>query len=594
MEKSIQEALVFGVERVAAWSTLLDDINVFPVADGDTGRNLIASLSPLRQISQDREDTIRRLLISARGNSGNIAARFFSGLLVARSVEAIPEAASLGRDMAWQAIHDPVTGTMLTVFDKLVDVLERDDVKITHKGVSQIIAVLEKAVWSTPELLPKLKIAGVVDSGALGMYIFLEGFFMALVDKTDAFKPVTETFTDMLSVSPSFNENMEDGYCVDMVVQVDGKSQQEIEKLSKHGESIVVIPHDNLLKIHLHTADREEVKREVESFGDILEWSDDNLGKQIVHFGQKKTRGCIHIMTDAAGSLTREDSVDLGITLLDSYIMAGDKTLPETLFSPSELYKHMRDGVKVSTSQASVFERHQYYQNILNQHKKTIYLCVGSVFTGNYDVAMAWKKKNDPDDRLTVIDTTTASGRLGTIALVTAKYSTRTDNPDAVIEFAKKAIDQCEEYVFLDKLEYLAAGGRLSKTSAFFGDMLHMKPIISPMAEGAKKVGVVRNQKDQMKFAFEKLDGAIKKDSEAFIMLEYSDNRPWVEETVMREVQMRYPAAEVKLQPLSLTSGVHMGPGTWAVAFFRGGKKESINTRLAREGQGENKDNRLK
>jgi len=573
MEKSIQEALVFGVERVAAWSGLLDDINVFPVADGDTGRNLIASLSPLRQISQDREDTIRRLLISARGNSGNIAARFFSGLLVARSVEAIPEAASLGRDMAWQAIHDPVTGTMLTVFDELVDVLERDDVKITRQGVSQIIAALEKAVWSTPELLPKLKIAGVVDSGALGMYIFLEGFFMALVDKTDAFKPVTETFTDMLSVSPSFNENMEDGYCVDTVVQLDGRSQEEIEKLSKYGESVLVIPHDNLLKIHLHTADREEVKREVASFGDILEWSDDNLGKQIVHFGQKKTRGCIHIMTDAAGSLTREDSVNLGITLLDSYIMAGDKTLPETLFSPSELYKHMRDGVKVSTSQASVFERHQYYQSVLNQHKKTIYLCVGSVFTGNYDVAMAWKEKNDPDDRLTVIDTTTASGRLGTIALVTAKYSTRTDNPDAVIEFAKKAIDRCEEYVFLDKLEYLAAGGRLSKTSAFFGDMLHMKPIISPMAEGAKKVGVVRNQKDQMKFAFEKLDGAIKKDSEAFIMLEYSDNRPWVEKTVMREVQMRYPSAEVKLQPLSLTSGVHMGPGTWAVAFFRGAKK---------------------
>lgn len=573
MEKSIQEALVFGVERVAAWSGLLDDINVFPVADGDTGRNLIASLSPLRQISQDREDTIRRLLISARGNSGNIAARFFSGLLVARSVEAIPEAASLGRGMAWQAIHDPVTGTMLTVFDELVDVLERDDVKITRQGVSQIIAALEKAVWSTPELLPKLKIAGVVDSGALGMYIFLEGFFMALVDKTDAFKPVTETFTDMLSVSPSFNENMEDGYCVDTVVQLDGRSQEEIEKLSKYGESVLVIPHDNLLKIHLHTADREEVKREVASFGDILEWSDDNLGKQIVHFGQKKTRGCIHIMTDAAGSLTREDSVNLGITLLDSYIMAGDKTLPETLFSPSELYKHMRDGVKVSTSQASVFERHQYYQSVLNQHKKTIYLCVGSVFTGNYDVAMAWKEKNDPDDCLTVIDTTTASGRLGTIALVTAKYSTRTDNPDAVIEFAKKAIDRCEEYVFLDKLEYLAAGGRLSKTSAFFGDMLHMKPIISPMAEGAKKVGVVRNQKDQMKFAFEKLDGAIKKDSEAFIMLEYSDNRPWVEKTVMREVQMRYPSAEVKLQPLSLTSGVHMGPGTWAVAFFRGAKK---------------------
>ncbi len=568
MEKEIQESLILGVERIAAWSQLLDDINVFPVADGDTGRNLIVSLTPLRQVDEGREDTIRRLLISARGNSGNIAARFFSGFLGADSLDAIPQATRLGRDMAWQAVHEPVPGTMLTVFDELVEVLGKDNVKINSQGVSEVVSNLEKAVRSTPELLPKLKSAGVVDSGALGMYIFFEGFFMGLIGKVDEFQPVTAIFEDMLSVSPSFSESMEEGYCVDMVVQLDGRSQEEIGRLSEYGENVLVIPHKDFLKIHLHATDRGEVRRGIESLGHIVEWADDNLGKQIAQFGQKETRGCIHIMTDAAGSLTREDSASLGITLLDSYIIAGDRSLPETLFSPSELYRCMREGVKVSTSQASVFERHQYYQSVLNQHEKILYLCVGSVFTGNYDVAMEWKQKSDPDDRLVVIDTTAASGRLGTIALVTARYSSKTDDPDSVIEFARRAVDECEEYVFLDRLQYLAAGGRLSKTSAFFGDMLHMKPIISPTAEGAKKVGVVRNQDEQVKFAFKKLDASIKKDLEAFIMLEYSDNRPWVEETVMKEVQRHYPLAEVILQPLSLTSGVHMGPGTWAVAWY--------------------------
>jgi len=568
MEKEIQESLILGVERIAAWSQLLDDINVFPVADGDTGRNLIVSLTPLRQVDEGREDTIRRLLISARGNSGNIAARFFSGFLGADSLDAIPQATRLGRDMAWQAVHEPVPGTMLTVFDELVEVLGKDNVKINSQGVSEVVSNLEKAVRSTPELLPKLKSAGVVDSGALGMYIFFEGFFMGLIGKVDEFQPVTAIFEDMLSVSPSFSESMEEGYCVDMVVQLDGRSQEEIGRLSEYGENVLVIPHKDLLKVHLHATDRGEVRKRIESLGHIVEWSDDNLGKQIAQFGQKETRGCIHIMTDAAGSLTREDSASLGITLLDSYIIAGDRSLPETLFSPSELYRCMREGVKVSTSQASVFERHQYYQSVLNQHEKILYLCVGSVFTGNYDVAMEWKQKSDPDDRLVVIDTTAASGRLGTIALVTARYSSKTDDPDSVIEFARRAVDECEEYVFLDRLQYLAAGGRLSKTSAFFGDMLHMKPIISPTAEGAKKVGVVRNQDEQVKFAFKKLDASIKKDLEAFIMLEYSDNRPWVEETVMKEVQRHYPLAEVILQPLSLTSGVHMGPGTWAVAWY--------------------------
>jgi len=63
----------------------------------------------------------------------------------------------------------------------------------------------------------------------------------------------------------------------------------------------------------------------------------------------------------------------------------------------------------------------------------------------------------------------------------------------------------CEEYVFLDKLQYLAAGGRLSKTSAFFGDKLNMKPVISPLPEGAKKVGMVRNQEDQVKMQWQNL-----------------------------------------------------------------------------------------
>ena len=573
MEEAIHRALTLGFERIAAWSKLLDEINVFPVADGDTGRNLLVSLSALRQFDKGREETIRRLLISARGNSGNIAARFFSRFINADSIDAIPEAARLGRDMAWQAVHDPVPGTMLTVFDELVEVLGKDTVKLDDQSVTEVISHLEKTVRSTPELLPRLRSAGVVDSGALGMYIFFEGYFFSLFGKAAEFRPVTAIFKDMLTVSPSFSEGRVEGYCVDTVVHLAGRSQERIGKLSECWESVLVIPHNDFLKVHLHTTDREAVRKEIEALGDIVGWSDDNLGMQVARFRHQKTLGCIHIMTDAAGSVTREDSDTFGLTLLDSYITVGDRSLPETLFSPSELYKCMREGVKVSTSQASIFERHQHYQSVLNQHDRILYLCVGSVFTGNYDVAMEWKQTNDPDDRLTVIDTTAASGRLGAIAILTARFSTNTDDPNTVIEFANRAVCDCEEYVFLDKLQYLAAGGRLSKTSAFFGDMLHMKPIISPTAEGAKKVGVVRDRDDQLRFAFRRLGASIKKDSEAFIMLQYSDNRSWVEETVMKEVKRRYPFAEVKLQPLSLTSGAHMGPGTWAVAFLPGDDK---------------------
>ncbi len=154
----------------------------------------------------------------------------------------------------------------------------------------------------------------------------------------------------------------------------------------------------------------------------------------------------------------------------------------------------------------------------------------------------------------------------------TARVPYGTRSAETVIRYARENVDRCEEYVFLDKLQYLAAGGRLSKTSAFFGDMLRMKPVISPLAEGAKKMGVVRTQADQVDFAQEKLAAALSPEMPALIMLEYSDNRTWVAESVQPEIARRYPAAEIVLHPLSLTSGAHMGPGTWAVAFLPAGE----------------------
>lgn len=570
MEETLQTAYILGIERVKAWSNLLDDINVFPIADGDTGRNLISSLTPLRHLNGDREDTIRRLLMAARGNSGNIASRFFSGLLTADSMEKLPQAARDGRDSAWLAVHDPVPGTMLTVFDALVEFFEQKGVIIQTDWIQEIIDHLERAVRSTKDMLPILQQAGVVDSGALGMYVFLEGFFKSLINKTDDFESITARFKDVLSVSSQFQEDAEGGYCVDTVVQLKQGSANSIEICEKLGESAVYISHENYLKVHLHTDDREKLKKQLAVYGDIVEWSDDDLGLQIAAFRKTDQQQIVHIMTDAAGSVTLQDTQDYGITLLDSYINAGDKLLPETLFSPQELYQLMLKGTKVSTSQASVFERHQYYQRVLEQNEKVLYLCVGSAFTGNYTVAMDWKQNHDQDNRFTVLDSQAASGRLGMIVLATARYAAEAKDHLAVIQFAEKCIKRCEEYVFLDKLQYLAAGGRLAKTSAFFGDTFRIKPIVSPLAEGAVKVGTARNQAGQLKFAIEKLRQSIPKNSAPFIMLEFSDNQSWVNEVVKSEIEGYYPSAEIIMQPLSLTSGVHMGPGTWALAFLPG------------------------
>ncbi len=177
MDELLDGAFLQGYERLAAWSGLLDDINVFPVADADTGRNLRISLAPLK--TAGCQNTAGNLLLSATGNSGNIAGAFFSQFIKMESSEDLLRTATAGKNAAWQALLAPKAGTMLSVFDALVDALvDAPESKITQ-GTEKIIKNMMAAVSQTSNLLPELRAAGVVDAGALGMFLFSKVFLWA-------------------------------------------------------------------------------------------------------------------------------------------------------------------------------------------------------------------------------------------------------------------------------------------------------------------------------------------------------------------------------------------------------------------------------
>jgi hypothetical protein len=331
---------------------------------------------------------------------------------------------------------------------------------------------------------------------------------------------------------------------------------------------VVAMRHSRYVKVHLHADDEQAARTSLAELGEVVSWASDDLDDQRRKFAVSRADPAIHVMTDAAGSVTGDDAAILGFTLLDSYVNIGARSFPETSLRPAELYQAMLDGVKVSTAQASDFEKHQHYEKVLALHERVLYLCVGSVFTGNFQTVTRWKAEHDPEDRMVVIDSGAASGRLGLVALATALHAHIDTDPAQVIAFAREAVEQCQELIFLDKLHYLAAGGRLSKTSAFFGDLLKMKPVVSPTAEGAKKVAVVRNQADQLEFALARLQQSVDPAVPFVALLEYTNNEEWVRMVVGAELARRFPSAEVLFQPMSLTSGAHMGPGTWAVAFL--------------------------
>ncbi|MBU1741738.1 MAG: DegV family protein, partial [Proteobacteria bacterium] len=138
---------------------------------------------------------------------------------------------------------------------------------------------------------------------------------------------------------------------------------------------------------------------------------------------------------------------------------------------------------------------------------------------------------------------------------------------DILVDFAHRTIQASHEYIFLDKLHYLAAGGRMSKAGAFMADMFGVKPIVTPAADGAAKVGVVRKPKDQVGFALQKMREDLSLRDEATILLQYTDNQDRLISEVQPRIESQFPMAEVLVRPLSFTTGVHCGPGTWAIAY---------------------------
>lgn len=565
----LSQSFAAGYACLAAWAGLFDRINVFPVADGDTGANLRISLTPFRDCDGECKTIYDQLARCATGNSGNIAAAFFREFCQAKHFGELAERARLGNEKAWQAIANPRQGTMLSVFEGLS--LALDSGKDLHSIYTPVIQTMQKAVRETLALLPELKSAGVVDSGALAMYVFFEGFFWHLTEQKGTPESLLDTFSGLLEINSSFRPEITDCYCVDLVIESSANNAGVKEGIAALGDSVVVVEDDTVLKVHLHTPDPEQLKGELGSFGDIVEWSAEEIDQGIKeHNGNLGDQPALRIVTDAAGSIPRELAREHGIVLLDSYIVAADNSRPESLYDPAQLYALMRKGAKITTAQASTFERHQHYQSIGEQFGRSLYLVVGSAFTGNFETVAAWQKQSDKDNQMTLVDTGAASGRLGLIALLTARFAKKANHAEDVIDFAHKVTGSCMEYVFIDELKYLVAGGRVSRAGGFFGDLLSMKPIISPTMDGVRKVGVVRSRQGQLAFVTRELEKQRDQDKATtgpVIMLQYSDNEQWVSDIVVLKVKEILPDAEILLVPLSLTSGVHMGPGTWSIAF---------------------------
>ena len=563
--QALREAMADGGAAVAAWSEVLDRINVFPVPDGDTGRNLVLSLSPLRDLSTSDDVMVEKLLLSARGNSGNIGCAFVRTLLDGAAGATLAERCRVGAERARRAVAHPQPGTMLSVLDALAEGTKQG---LSAAAVPALLLHLAAVVQASKDVQESLRRAQVVDSGALGMLVFLDGMLRPFfgLDTDDGLASAFQSlvrFDRRPAATPS-----EHGFCVDAVLRLRPGMDVPDKHLASIGTDVVALREGDLWKIHLHAENAERARSALSEIGQVEAWSWDDLEHQIAESPAVAAAGDVHIVTDGAASIARRQAEALGVTLLDSHVDFGDRSLPETRLDPDDVYRAMRRGVRVSTAQASTHERHLCYQRLAAQWKHVLYLCVGSVYTGNCGVARAWCAEHDRDGHMTVLDSGAASGRLAVVVRAAALKARSSLDGGSLAAFAESALARAEEYIFLERLEYLARGGRLSKTGAWFGDALGLAPVVSPFADGARKVALLRKPAARLEFACGRVKRGFAGGLPGYVLVEHTDNRRWVEREVLPRLEDVAPKATIEIGPLSLTTGVHTGPGTWAVAFL--------------------------
>ena len=315
--KTLRDAIISGANNIANQRTRVDELNVFPVPDGDTGTNMSmtigAALSELNAmpdtctVAEASKSAASAMLRGARGNSGVITSLLFRGFSKALAGKTDAEAADLakalqmGVEAAYKAVMKPTEGTILTVTRLAAEAAvaaETDDVPQLWATVCE---AGQKALEDTPNLLPVLKKAGVVDAGGQGIMLVFEGMKqvfdggeivagaeVAAKPKLDSSAAGKGVFTDDLMKV----EDIKNGYCTQFLVHKDpGASVTRLRAfLESNGDSVVVIEDDDVANCHVHTADPGMMLSEAIKYGYLTNFKIENMHEQFLA-RQKQAKG---------------------------------------------------------------------------------------------------------------------------------------------------------------------------------------------------------------------------------------------------------------------------------------------------------------
>ena len=292
-----------GAQNIEAKKEYINELNVFPVPDGDTGTTMsLTIMAAAKEVAALDKPTLKDLakaissgsLRGARGNSGVILSQLLRGFTKAIreeeeiDVQGLAAACSRARETAYKAVMKPKEGTILTVASGISEkaaqmAQETDDLEVF---IPAVIEYAGEVLKKTPEMLPVLKEAGVVDSGGQGLLEVIKGAYDAFLGKEIRYSEIAPTSSGVsVKAAPGDEADIKFGYCTEFIILTEkeftDKDEHEFkEYLSSIGDSIVCVADDDVVKIHVHTNDPGLAIQKALGFGQLSRMKIDNMREE--------------------------------------------------------------------------------------------------------------------------------------------------------------------------------------------------------------------------------------------------------------------------------------------------------------------------
>lgn len=493
-------AFIAGAQSIINDRAHLNKINVFPVADADTGTNLASTVQAVAaelpndpSLGKVISEAADAALMGSRGNSGIIFAQFLYGLSITLQSDKLVkpvrfvEAARVSVEHVYESVLNPVEGTILTVMRAWSQALNKfssttNDFQILlHKAHE----VAEQALKETPRQLAVLAKAGVVDSGAQGFVDLLRGIseFIKAGNLRDI--PVFEKPEETQEVHQfSGGDEIPYRYCTEALISNSQIDFVEVKrKAETFGDSVVVAGSPQRLRLHVHTNDPAKLFDWLREKGELASMKAEDMVRQYEVSHHRKYP--IALVTDSACDLPQEILEKYQINVIPFTVNFGENSyLDKVTITPEKFYS-MLDAAPIhpSTAQPSPATVSNLLSFLKTHYDSVLSVHISSALSGIYNLARQAVENHEGDD-IHVIDSKQLSVSEGLIVYRLAQAIEAGKTSEELTSLAQSYVEKTKVFVDVATLKYMVRGGRVSPMKGLAAKLLNLKPIISLDEEG--------------------------------------------------------------------------------------------------------------